>query len=633
MTSSYREQNPVFRLLSPARNSNYTKKIGEALKIFTVLLFLEGAARGAPTYSDNSTNSTLAGTPVEHRLNWQDAVGLSGYIFSFCNGTYSAIQTYNWTSTDQEAGTRQFKGTYTYNVTANRTPGNWGKTYTQWSNPSYIQASDQNRVTEGTQYQCEDWYNFSYNVGQSIVPSTSTINGIQFTVEASRATSGTQTANMNISNNGGATYKPGCTISRASTTDSNTTCGSYTQLWGFTWTPAMINDQAGSGLMLISNRTSATGNNIRFDAMWVSVNFTDESYESNKSWFEYSSIDGDNYENVDLVKVMVTIDSYNPSASNTTYSNNNRPDIEVGMWDGSQYVNEFYCQIQDTMGDELPNATDTNCTITTTDATIRNAWETSANRKVQIRGIWIDTNNTAYDEINVTGVYGYVDAWNTTSGLCSDANAVLTNDSWAAFTSEMCSAPYTDCWSNVTKLVNSTIGATIKWCVYANDTLNNWNSASCSDPFVYLTRGEELVVSFTITLPSQDPVYAAEGGNATADIEFNLTGGNTASNVVPCLAGTATCQDPSPIFRFDNTGTATLSWYIYLDSNLPASMTLKGNTTNSPVGAATITSSGWLVASSIAPSGSQNAWLWTDFSGASVSDATDRNLISNTTSS
>jgi hypothetical protein len=220
---------------------------------------------------------------------------------------------------------------------------------------------------------------------------------------------------------------------------------------------------------------------------------------------------------------------------------------------------------------------------------------------------------------------------NSTTGY---GNYEFKNDTWVAFTSGMCSAPYTDCWSNVTKLVNSTVGATIKWCVYANDTSNNWNSASCSDPFVYLTTEEELVVSFTITLPSQDPVYAEEGGNATADIEFNLTGGHTASNVIPCLALTLTCQtDGIPIFKFDNTGTATLDWYIYLNSALPASMTLKGDTDNTPSGATTITTSGWLVASSITPTSSQNAWLWADFSGAGISDATNRNLISNTTSS
>ena len=41
----------------------------------------------SPTYSLNSTNSTSAGTPVMHSLNWNDNGGLSGYIFSFWNGT------------------------------------------------------------------------------------------------------------------------------------------------------------------------------------------------------------------------------------------------------------------------------------------------------------------------------------------------------------------------------------------------------------------------------------------------------------------------------------------------------------------------------------------------------------------
>lgn len=42
----------------------------------------------SPTYSLNSTNGTVAGTNVEHRLKWNDDNALSGYIFEFCNGTY-----------------------------------------------------------------------------------------------------------------------------------------------------------------------------------------------------------------------------------------------------------------------------------------------------------------------------------------------------------------------------------------------------------------------------------------------------------------------------------------------------------------------------------------------------------------
>ncbi|MEM5793312.1 MAG: DUF2341 domain-containing protein [Candidatus Aenigmatarchaeota archaeon] len=57
------------------------------------------------------------------------------------------------------------------------------------------------------------------------------------------------------------------------------------------------------------------------------------------------------------------------------------------------------------------------------------------------------------------------------------------NDTWTPMTG-------TENWSNVTKIVNSTVGATIAWCVYANDTLNNWNGTSCLNPFTYITTLE-----------------------------------------------------------------------------------------------------------------------------------------------
>lgn len=48
-----------------------------------------GGDATAPTYSDNSTNSTLAGASTLFSLKWEDETGLSGYIFSFCNGTWN----------------------------------------------------------------------------------------------------------------------------------------------------------------------------------------------------------------------------------------------------------------------------------------------------------------------------------------------------------------------------------------------------------------------------------------------------------------------------------------------------------------------------------------------------------------
>lgn len=40
-----------------------------------------------PQWSDNSTNSTVAGTNIEHRITWTDDSALSGFIFSFDNGS------------------------------------------------------------------------------------------------------------------------------------------------------------------------------------------------------------------------------------------------------------------------------------------------------------------------------------------------------------------------------------------------------------------------------------------------------------------------------------------------------------------------------------------------------------------
>lgn len=50
----------------------------------------------APTFSDNSTNTTLAYADTEFRLKWQDNYALAGYNFSLCNGT--------WNGTDCQAG-------------------------------------------------------------------------------------------------------------------------------------------------------------------------------------------------------------------------------------------------------------------------------------------------------------------------------------------------------------------------------------------------------------------------------------------------------------------------------------------------------------------------------------------------
>jgi len=97
----------------------------------------------------------------------------------------------------------------------------------------------------------------------------------------------------------------------------------------------------------------------------------------------------------------------------------------------------------------------------------------------------------------------------STSSTCgSDEDALYSDTDDLNFT--IITFCDTECWSNVTKVVNSTIGETIRWMVYANDTSNNWN-----------TSGE---YSF-VTKEGISPKYSDNSTNSTAagrHIEFRL---------------------------------------------------------------------------------------------------------------
>jgi hypothetical protein len=95
-----------------------------------------------PTYSLNSTNSTTAGAPILHSLNWTDNVGLSGYIFSWNssgrwdNATWTTFGANTWsnvTNTSNSTAGLLIQWCFYANDTSN----NWNGTSCQ--NPfSYI---------------------------------------------------------------------------------------------------------------------------------------------------------------------------------------------------------------------------------------------------------------------------------------------------------------------------------------------------------------------------------------------------------------------------------------------------------------------------------------------------------------
>jgi len=119
-------------------------------------------------------------------------------------------------------------------------------------------------------------------------------------------------------------------------------------------------------------------------------------------------------------------------------------------------------------------------------------------------------------------------------------------------------------WSNFTVTINSTPECTIRWCVYANDTNDNWNGTSCDNPFSYTTSGAYLEVNLT---------YPPLNLNVIQNTTFNINA------TVTCRQGSCgtvkgtvryNASSSNPDTPINNTEEAT-PFYItksYLDNSL-----------------------------------------------------------------
>jgi hypothetical protein len=89
----------------------------------------------APMWFDNSTNSTINVTSVEHMVRWTDNVSLSGYIFSFDDGSGSFVNdtfmlmsgTEDWSNVTKEVNTSA-EALTRWMVYANDTSNNFNMT-------------------------------------------------------------------------------------------------------------------------------------------------------------------------------------------------------------------------------------------------------------------------------------------------------------------------------------------------------------------------------------------------------------------------------------------------------------------------------------------------------------------------
>lgn len=185
--------------------------------------------------------------------------------------------------------------------------------------------------------------------------------------------------------------------------------------------------------------------------------------EANKTATTYTSVLAGFLPRIVNITVTANVSVYNKTRSNGVNSN---PDLWLEAYDGSNWIEVGNMSV----------TTTGNFSKSTTSSSVLNGWTNPTNRQIRIKGRYIDANATAWDEINYTAVWVQV-----------DINGQFYNDTWTSFNSGT--------WSNVTKLVNSTVGSTIQWLVYANDTSTstvggNWNA---SEIYSYVTTSSAYI--------------------------------------------------------------------------------------------------------------------------------------------
>ncbi|MFH1228841.1 MAG: DUF2341 domain-containing protein [Candidatus Aenigmatarchaeota archaeon] len=92
------------------------------------------------------------------------------------------------------------------------------------------------------------------------------------------------------------------------------------------------------------------------------------------------------------------------------------------------------------------------------------------------------------------------------------------NSSWSAFytTPQQVSVPIT---------LNSSLGSTVYWCFYANDSSENWNGTSCNDPFMIHTKTTPSFsssASESITYGTSSDYTTSEDNSLDEDCSYSL---------------------------------------------------------------------------------------------------------------
>jgi len=145
-----------------------------------------------------------------------------------------------------------------------------------------------------------------------------------------------------------------------------------------------------------------------------------------------------------------------------------------------------------------------------------------------------DTWKPTYSDITVYPTYagqtGHIDVyWNDTYGLSKVIFGTNNTGTWVNQTATAFSS--TPEWVNVTYTINSTVGSTVQWRMWANDTSNNWNNTGIQS-FVTIYWDDVLPTYSGVTVNNTrqgesghiDVKWADNIGLSTGVFGSNLTG-------------------------------------------------------------------------------------------------------------
>ena len=396
-------------------------------------------------WSSNSTNSTLAGTQIEHRVKWDASNPLSGYIFYFNNGS-------NWTDYNCADATGQ------------TTCESYGCAWNGTMVPIPVQAGSVASASSGT----IDLTEPAVGTGRSLIPfigsdynadSTYTIevtvvNSTRFTwasfndLDGALSITGDYLAFSDGSYPLDAITNMECqyltSVAGASSGTINTLNNYGTSSYSVQMLPTTDDD--GNRLNTVSKTATSFNWGGKDDA---------GSAELQLTGFYYCVIPFGVYNNSGVM-IMAGNDTLGSTATTTkaitlpgTMPDANYAVIATAYASGAA----DYCEI------EVSGKTTASFNVTGEDDDTTN-----------------NCGSRGFDYIIVSYGYGVLNNGTPCNGT---SNYEYKADSWTAMGGTLN-------WSNITKWVNTTEGATIKWKVWANDT---YGISNLTDEFSYLTEG------------------------------------------------------------------------------------------------------------------------------------------------